>query len=171
MFNYMERKVALCLPDECSNYQDAESMGNDYVHQALFHTWLEVEFAGMPRASPLTNPGYAVLAVIAVLAVLCRLGTLLATTAFRDCKAAMPLPEDVEARASEMLRAGSLSSSRFAEVEELSTYDKWRFVQACERAQDDKQPPFAGASVQGSLLLLCTLARTQRGHKKRRCRL
>ena len=62
----------------------------------------------------------------------------------------MPLPEDVEARASEMLRAGSLSSSRFAEVEELSTYDKWRFVQACERAQDDKQPPFAGASVQGA---------------------
>ena len=150
MFNYMERKVALCLPDECSNYQDAESMGNDYVHQALFHTWLEVEFAGMPRASPLTKPAYAVLAVIAVLAVLCLLGTLLATTAFRDCKAAMPLPEDVEARASEMLRAGSLSSSRFAEVEELSTYDKWRFVQACERAQDDKQPPFAGASVQGA---------------------
>jgi hypothetical protein len=39
---YQERSIALCLPDECSNPRDARTMGNDFTHKALMHTWLEV---------------------------------------------------------------------------------------------------------------------------------
>ena len=88
--------------------------------------------ATKPAATPFDASANWAVGVICVLALLCVAATVSGSTAWSTCAAAMPLAENVEARATKLVRQHF--PDRADEVARMAPLEKWQFVQAVELA-------------------------------------
>lgn len=93
-----QHNVAICIPDACSNEEDARRIFDDYVHYGLMHYWLASASVHEPMAPPLDIAAKRVIGVMVACAATAIVATLLNSTWLARCQAAMPMEEDIDKR-------------------------------------------------------------------------
>ena len=137
-------KIAVCIPDDCSNEKDVDRITSDYVHYGLLHYWLATQISIEPKAPPLDTNAKIVIGFVCVCAALSIVSTLVNSSWLSTCKAAMPMRENVAKRLETLL---ARFPDRGTEVAAMSELEQWKFVQELEGGVDNF---VAGAGV-GSL--------------------
>ena len=124
---YGEKEMGLCLPNECGDQEDIKSFATSFI--GVFHK-LEAQCATKPMAPPFNSSGQVMLGVVCLLVVLCVAATINGSDAWEAFSTAMPLQENVEARASKLVQ--TFFPGRAEEIAKMSLMEKWQFVQAAE---------------------------------------
>ena len=135
-----QSSVAVCIPDECSNDDDAKRIVSDYVHYGLLHYWLTTTLVYEPEAPPLDTNAKIVLGVMIACATLCLMSTLLNSSWMTTCKVALPMEENVAKRVKVLL---AKFPEREDEVAKMGQLDKWQFIQEMEAVVESGIPPEA----------------------------
>jgi hypothetical protein len=120
----------LCLPEQCDK-GDVRSFAEGFI--GILHGKRVADLM-QPAAPALSGAGVVMLVVVALFAALALVAAARGSSAWAEASAAMPLPENVEQRVTALLRTGRFSPARAPEIGAMSMLDKWRLVQAAERA-------------------------------------